>query len=68
MREYIYMYDTAGLDYPYAYCQKHIAYMKERSDYVFDKLMKKIDRVSITKFNNVSEVETGCNLTLKDFN
>lgn len=27
-----------------------------------------IDRVSITKFNNISEVETGCNLTLKEFN
>lgn len=42
--------------------------MKERSDYIFDKLIKKIDRISITKFNNMTDIETGCNLTLKDFN
>ena len=42
--------------------------MRERSDHIFDKLVKKIDRISIAKFNNVTEIDTGCNLTLKDYN
>jgi hypothetical protein len=68
MREYVFMYDTAQLSFSSEDKQNLIAYMKERSDYIFDKQIKDIDRLSISKFSSNIELDILCKLTFKSKN
>jgi hypothetical protein len=52
MREYMMMYDMGHLNYTEADRSSYVGYIRERSDYIFDKYVKNVDRVSITKFNS----------------
>lgn len=46
--------------------EKGNSYLKERAGYLFDKLVKKTDRVSIVKFNTGEGIKIECNLILKE--
>ena len=59
------MYDVGKMNYSSEDKVKLLGYMNERSEYIFDKQIKGIDRLSITKFNSNIELETLCKLTLK---
>jgi hypothetical protein len=64
-REYV-----ITLDASYYYSSEReltdqLKYLRERSEYLYDKLIKKFDRVSLIQANSEIGAQTLCNLTLK---
>ena len=59
------MYDVGHINYSSIDRLSFLDYIKERSDYIFDKYVNKFDRVSIAKFNANIEMDTLCKLTIK---
>lgn len=66
-REFIFFLDSSQIYISEKLLNDQIQHIIERSTYVFDKLVKKFDRVSIVQ-SSQSGLITHCNLTLKEGN
>ena len=65
VREYVVVLDASYYYSSERELSDQLKYLRERSEYLFDKLIKKWDRLSLIQANSEIGAQTLCNLTLK---